>query len=212
MCVCWVPGACMGYGARCVHGATGALHDGGMRRGGCRAVRRGERGRALDVRYAHGWGMVPARSTGAGLPNWVSHRSPRAPVRGGRGARGSSVEGCPKAVAGRRVAASGLSSSGRTRTFGLSVSVDSVISSYDIPSREQERAQALRVSVTARWANRGRNRRARAAGSSRDLAAPFAVASGAPGAGRPTPRTCAPQPHPTATNRPRTTRAKTAER
>ena len=200
MCVCWVPGACMGYGARCVHGATGALHDGGMRRGGCRAVRRGERGRALCAWMGHG-------------PS-TQHRcrSPTAPPGRrcwSRGARGSRVAD----DGGRRVAASGLSSSGRTRTVGLSVSVDSVISII----RHTVARTRTRASFT-RFGHRGgriwpkpaaaRGPRVPQPRSRRSVA----VASGVPGAGRPTPRTCAPQPHPTATNRPRTKRAKTAER
>ena len=78
-------------------------------------MRRGERGRALCAWMGHG-------------PS-TQHRcrSPTAPPGRrcwSRGARGSRVAD----DGGRRVAASGLSSSGRTRTVGLSVSVDSVIS------------------------------------------------------------------------------------
>ena len=141
----------------------------------------------------------------------VSHRSPRAPVLESGCER---VAGCRR-DGGRRVAlaASGLSSSGRTRTVGLSVSVDSVISII----RHTVARTRTRASFT-RFGHRGgriwpkpaaaRGPRVPQPRSRRSVA----VASGVPGAGRPTPRTCAPQPHPTATNRPRTKRAKTAER
>lgn len=91
--------------AHAVFRGDGGLHDGGM--GEADAVRCGAG--SGDVRYAFGWGMVPAPSTGAGLP-------PLPPGAGGRGARGSRL---PKAVgaAGRL---------GTTRALGLRV--DSVIS------------------------------------------------------------------------------------
>ena len=137
--------------AHAVFRGDGGLHDGGM--GEADAVRCGAG--SGDVRYAFGWGMVPAPSTGAGLP-------PLPPGAGGRGARGSRL---PKAVgaAGRL---------GTTRALGLRV--DSVISYHTIrhtDSREQDtsvtRASFTRTLVTApppgtRWANGiyGRNRRA----------------------------------------------------
>ena len=100
MCVCWVPGACMGYGARCVHGATGALHDGGM--GEADAVQCGAA--SGDVRYAHGWGMVPVRSTGAGLPPLPPGAGAGVGVREGRGLPTTAVgESRPRAC--RRPAA-----------------------------------------------------------------------------------------------------------
>ena len=91
--------------AHAVFRGDGGLHDGGM--GEADAVRCGAG--SGDVRYAFGWGMVPAPSTGAGLP-------PLPPGAGGRGARGSRL---PKAVgaAGRLALAAqlGLSVSELTR-------------------------------------------------------------------------------------------------
>ena len=91
----------MGYGARCVHGATGALHeDGGM--GEADAVQCGAA--SGDVRYAHGWGMVPVRSTGAGLPPLPPGAGAGVGVREGRGLPTTAVgESRPRAC--RRPAA-----------------------------------------------------------------------------------------------------------
>ena len=176
-------------------GATGAcMMAGWERRMPCGAARGAG---TCAMRLDGAWSQHPAQVQ-------VSHRSPRAPVVGvreGRGCRRRS--GRP--VEGRL---------GTTRALGLRV--DSVISyhtTYRLArTRYKRNARKLYANTGHRTAARDAVGERRAAGSSRDLAAPFAVASGAPGAGRPTPRTCAPQPHPTATNRPRTKRAKTAER
>lgn len=89
--------------AHAVFRGDGGLHDGGM--GEADAVRCGAG--SGDVRYAFGWGMVPAPSTGAGLP-------PLPPGAGGRGARGSRL---PNGQSGRPVVSAqlGLSVSELTR-------------------------------------------------------------------------------------------------